>query len=290
MGNEVLIKTGKTVPPNGTLKYKELGYSEENDGLYIGTSSVDGAGKNIPKQLNKSASMESIFNILYPIGSVYFTENDKFNPNETEGWTGTWENVSGCYLYLGEEQDNIGGVDGDKTNPLGLEDHYLTESQLASHTHSLGNLSVDSEDLGTAKGSVSGSLSGSASHTHTISGTAGYAGAHTHDGYRKAISEGTAGGTAYAAALAGTTNAQVFNSISARSAGSHTHSISGTADSSTINGSDFSFRGSTSVHIGSHSHSISGGSIDNTGNGAPIEHISNFNPPRFTCIAWKRIA
>lgn len=279
MGNEVLIKTGKTVPPNGTLKYKELGYSEENDGLYIGTSSVDGAGKNIPKQLNKSASMESIFNILYPVGSVYFTENDKFNPNETEGWTGTWENVSGCYLYLGEEQDNIGGVDGDKTNPLGLEDHYLTESQLASHTHSLGNLSVDNVSAGTPEGSVT--VEGG-EHRHYIDIKTDLQGDHTH-GYEAIratgglITLGTKGETRKWSYIKGS---QTYSS------GAHQHTVNGETSSAGL-GMSGKLEGE---QLPAHTHSISGGSIDNTGNGAPIEHISNFNPPRFTCIAWKRIA
>lgn len=289
MSNDVLIKTGKLAPPNGALKYKQLGYAEVDESLYIGTSELDSEGKNIPKKLNKTNSVESIFNILYPIGSVYFTEDNNFNPNNTNGWSGTWENVSGCYLYLGEEQDNIGYIEGDNNNPLIIKDHYLTEDQLANHSHTLGNLSVDSTDLGSASGSVSGSLSGSASHSHSVSGTASYDGSHQHRGYYRA--DISAKGSSQALCTDGNANmVSSTNTSATTSAGSHSHSVSGTATSETIYGSSFSFNGSTTVTIGAHNHSISGGDIGNTGQGAAIQHDATLNPPRFMCVAWKRIA
>ena len=64
--------------------------------------------------------------ILFPIGYVYLSVNNT-NPGTIFG--GTWEQISGYYLYL--------GTGGTKTNytGIGTQNHTLTVDQIPPHTH-----------------------------------------------------------------------------------------------------------------------------------------------------------
>lgn len=64
--------------------------------------------------------------ILFPIGYVYLSVNNT-NPGTIFG--GTWEQISGYYLYLG-----TGGTKTDYTG-IGTQSHTLTENQIPSHKH-----------------------------------------------------------------------------------------------------------------------------------------------------------
>lgn len=68
--------------------------------------------------------------ILFPIGYVYLSVNNT-NPGTIFG--GTWEQISGYYLYLG-----TGGTKTDYTG-IGTQGHRLTakESGLPNHQHSI---------------------------------------------------------------------------------------------------------------------------------------------------------
>ena len=63
----------------------------------------------------------NIFNILYPIGSIYITTNT-FSPSEIIG--GTWSRVEDAVLRSGEE---VGYV--------GEDTHTLTVNEMPTHTH-----------------------------------------------------------------------------------------------------------------------------------------------------------
>lgn len=64
--------------------------------------------------------------ILFPIGYVYLSVNNT-NPGTIFG--GTWEEISGYYLYLG-----TGGTKTSYTG-IGTQTHTLTIEQIPSHTH-----------------------------------------------------------------------------------------------------------------------------------------------------------
>ena len=63
--------------------------------------------------------------ILFPIGYVYLSVNN-INPGTIFG--GTWEQISGYYLYA--------GTGGTKTNytGIGTQGHALTKAQLPNYT------------------------------------------------------------------------------------------------------------------------------------------------------------
>ena len=287
MSNIIKIKSGDSPPTSENLDISELGYAKSNKGLYI----KDNNGEVI--HLNDSISYENIFNLLYPINSIYFTADKTFNPNETTNWYGVWEKISGYYLYLDDE--NTGDFAGDIENPFSVEiqDHILDETTMPPHTHNLNNISIDRASAGTHSASVSGNIGGSssASHSHSLSGTATSGGRHRH-GMPEVI---TTSSSSNARASAGTnrywTNS---SSLSTDYDGSHTHTLSGTANSTsvTIYGSDFdlnaSFSGNT---LPEHTHTASG-SVDSSGEGNAISHevVSELNIPRFNIICWKRVS
>lgn len=100
----------------------------------------------------KPLDVPDVINMVYPIGSIYETEDSEFNPNVL--WGGTWERIKGRVLVGVDENDadfdTSGKTGGEKT-------HILTTSELASHNHSFTGTAVTS-----GKGSE---------HTHTFTGT-----------------------------------------------------------------------------------------------------------------------
>lgn len=286
MSNIIKIKSGDNPPAPENLDVNELGYAKSNKGLYT----KDNSGEVI--HLNDGISYENIFNLLYPINSIYFTADKTFNPNETMNWYGVWEKISGYYLYLDDE--NTGDFAGDIENPFSVEiqDHVLDETTMPPHTHNLNSINIDGASAGTPSGNVSGNIGGSssASHSHSLSGTATSSGSHRHSYGHNVIAYDAGGGWG----ARGTYYSFSSQVPSTSSAGSHTHTLSGTAKSTsvTIDGSDFdlnaSFSGNT---LPEHTHTASG-SVDFSGEGNAISHevVSELNIPRFNIICWKRVS
>lgn len=291
MSNIIKIKSGDSPPTSENLDVSELGYAKSNKGLYI----KDNSGEVI--HLNDSISYENIFNLLYPINSIYFTADKTFNPNETTNWYGVWEKISGYYLYLDDE--NTGDFAGDIENPFSVEiqDHILDETTMPPHTHNLNNINIDGTSAGTPSGSVSGRIGGSssASHSHFLSGTATSSGSHSHSVSYSAGGQVKTNGTR-GVQHANSSSGYYYQSASLtiNSAGSHTHTLSGTAKSTsvTIDGSDFNLNASFSGNtLPEHTHTASG-SVDSSGEGNAISHevVSELNIPRFNIICWKRVS
>lgn len=99
---------------------------------------------------------DTIFDLVYPVGSYYETSDTSFDPNVT--WGGTWElEVDGTVLV------SKSTVSGSKFNVvvgtvIGEETHKLTVNEMPSHTH----LYRASIGAGNAEGSLNfGSQSGS---------------------------------------------------------------------------------------------------------------------------------
>lgn len=74
---------------------------------------------------NSTVGGKSLLDYFYPVGTIYETMDAKFNPSTF--WGGTWEKVSGRFLY-GSEDGTTGSEDGEKT-------HTLTIDEMPSHTH-----------------------------------------------------------------------------------------------------------------------------------------------------------
>ncbi|EFD4969318.1 phage tail protein [Escherichia coli] len=156
---------------------------------------------------------------------------------DMRGWTIKGKPASGRAV-LSQEQDGI-----------------------KSHTHSA---SVSSTDLGTKTTSSfdygTKSTNNTGAHTHSVSGTAASAGAHTHS--MTFVSGGSSG-----APGSGASDYSKY-SVNTSSAGAHTHSVSGTAASAGAHAHTVGIGAHThSVAIGSHGHTITvnaAGNAENT--------------------------
>ncbi|WP_227443158.1 prophage tail fiber N-terminal domain-containing protein [Escherichia coli] len=132
---------------------------------------------------------------------------------------------------------------------------------IKSHTHSA---SVSSTDLGTKTTSSfdygTKSTNNTGAHTHSVSGTAASAGAHTHS--MTFVSGGSSG-----APGSGASDYSKY-SVNTSSAGAHTHSVSSTAASAGAHAHTVGIGAHThSVAIGSHGHTITvnaAGNAENT--------------------------
>lgn len=132
---------------------------------------------------------------------------------------------------------------------------------IKSHTHSA---SASSTDLGTKTTSSfdygTKSTNNTGAHTHSVSGTAASAGAHTHS--MTFVSGGSSG-----APGSGSSDYSKY-SVNTSSAGAHTHSVSGTAASAGAHAHTVGIGAHThSVAIGSHGHTITvnaAGNAENT--------------------------
>ena len=150
----------------------------------------------------------------YPVGSIYLSLNNT-NPGQIFG--GTWVQISGYYLYAGTSTGTGGSnISGATT---------LNQNQIPGHTHSIPSLS----------------------------GTAAYAGEHTHGWTQNGSGGAVDGSFGRTGSIANNAYMGVSNSVQSYSnfqvtmapAGGHTHSV-------TTNGSTTGSTGATQ----SHTHTI----------------------------------
>lgn len=286
MSNKLLIKGGDNPPQNGDLSYKELGYANLDSGLYIGTNQVDEEGKTIPKKLNENLGMDTILNFFYPVGSFYFSTDKDFDPNNE--WGGTWENITGAFLFADSiDSEEIGTKVGDLNSSFSveIENHTLDSSNLPEHQHSINNLTGQTESSGGA--SVSGSVSVSGQHSHNFSGTAQSGGSHTHSGYGRRIEAPVTGQRVVATSAP---NEEENLAYVAKSSGAHTHTVTGTISTEQI-----TLEGDLSgVSIPDHAHNFTmTGQTEIAGSTNPqLSHEINVteNLPKYMAICWHRIA
>jgi microcystin-dependent protein len=73
--------------------------------------------------------LNNMFDLIYPIGSVYMSFNAT-SPANLFG--GTWTRLSNVFLYATSTDANIGNTGGESA-------HTLTISEMPSHSHTLPN-------------------------------------------------------------------------------------------------------------------------------------------------------
>lgn len=107
----------------------------------------------------------ALFDLIYPVGSIYYTNNANFNPNVS--FNGTWEQIKDVFL-LAAGDTYVGGTNG------GAAAVQLTVNQLPKVS---GSWSIHAQEGGTE-----------------WYGKSGYAIGTVYNGYRTLINQGTSGG------------------------------------------------------------------------------------------------
>lgn len=83
-------------------------------------------GKMSLKEIDDTVS--SLFDLIYPVGSIYYTNNANFSPNVS--FNGTWEQIKDVFL-LAAGDTYVGGTSG------GEATHKLTIDEMPSHKHEI---------------------------------------------------------------------------------------------------------------------------------------------------------
>lgn len=148
-------------------------------------------------------SSNTNFDEIYPIGSIYMSVN---NTNPSTLFGGTWEQITGYYLYAGNTNETGGSnITGAASGETGAT--ALTVNQIPSHTHYIPSLSGSTTSNGDHIHNIGADFDGgAASARYTVHSKgptgAGYlkptsqAGAHTHSITTNANNTGASGNNA----------------------------------------------------------------------------------------------
>lgn len=75
------------------------------------------------------SSFVNLLDIIYPVGSIYYSYTGDASPASTIG--GTWSRIKDTFLWFTSNDSNIGKTGGE-------QNHTLTVSEMPSHTHNTG--------------------------------------------------------------------------------------------------------------------------------------------------------
>ena len=99
-------------------------------------------------------SGKTLVDLIYPVGSVYISFNNKADPSVLFG--GTWERIRNRFLWAADEYGVMGATGGE-------ESHTLTEAEIAPHKHAMAYGPDSSEgSTGFSYGIAAGSATNSA--------------------------------------------------------------------------------------------------------------------------------
>ena len=258
---------------------KTLEHEHENQDVLNEITSDQVASWNALAGGDSNALFTSIFNAIYPVGSIYMSTLST-DPSSIFG--GTWESWGNGRVPVGVDENQSEFATVEKTG--GELTHTLTAAEMPSHTHT------------------------SAAHTHTIpahahglnnhkhsipalSGTTSENGAHTHasgNGDNFMTTSATSVVDDSGDALSGTNynfpriaSDAAFTKTSATSSeGAHTHTL--TTNVSTTGASSGNTANSSVLTSGESEASAT------TSSGSGAAH--NILQPYITCYMWKRVA
>ena len=171
----------------------------------------------IPSFRNPSNTFGTIFDLIYPVGSIYMSANSTY-PGTLFG--GTWTQVEDTFLLAAGSNHAAGSSGGEETVTL-----TAAQSGLPAHTHGFTQPTVNG-------GAETGAISGGA-HGHTANYRSVYNGSSNYS----AVS-GTGGTGTTTGAIVNTSGSHTHNLPA------HTHSVSGGAVGAVTGGA----KAATSAH------------------------------------------
>lgn len=114
------------------------------DGAYATNDALENAIKELKKYVDTQSSGGVTLDSVYPVGSIYISVNDSFNPNNV--FPGTWVSFGKGRTLVGVDRSDLEFQSSEETG--GEKTHTLTVDELPEHNH---NIKVESKEL---KGSV----------------------------------------------------------------------------------------------------------------------------------------
>lgn len=294
MSNRILVRSGQGIPTTENLEELELGFDKINKKLYIRSNN---------EIIQIGTSKEEIIDSAFPVKSIFITTNSA-NPGTYLG--GIWEAFGTGKTLIAVDTSNTNFNTVEKTGgqtELNLahthstRGHTLTTSEIPSHSHSMTHTHSDTFSC------ASNSHSHGMSHKHRDSFSCASGGSHTHD-VRYKTSDLSLDATSNYSGYKLSWDHNYTNKLPAPTAGGHARlwTTSAGSHSHTISGSVSTYSGSTDSS--SHSHTISGsvsqysGSTGTAGSGNSHSHgdtdsaLDSYTvlPPYITVYMWKRIS
>ena len=236
----------------------------------------------------KSVQIENvgIFDLIFPVGSIYQTMSSDFNPSFI--WGGTWIRIAKGKTLIGVDENDTNFVDGKSggassinlshTHTVNSHAHTITHTHTVnSHTHTMGHThTVNAHNHTTA------------AHTLTVNEMP----KHRHSGQirrtdMEADGYGLGAATGFANRVMINTSSWDFVTSYEGGGASHSHGNTGNASPATGNSSITSTGGS--------SPTTGNPSTTNSGNASPgtnsqLSSSQSILPPYITCYIWQRTA
>ena len=173
---KVNLVSGKkcTIPDNSSIVYLD------------GEATLDEVDlNNIIDRLETLENNTLTLDKIYPVGSIYMSADNK-EPSIIFG--GTWEKIEDRFLLASGSNYTLGSTGGNSSvsyTPQGaVENHTLTETEMPSHNHDIGNIPVNGEVnnngyqayrltnvASTTAGLSTTSTGGNQPHNHPFTGT-----------------------------------------------------------------------------------------------------------------------
>lgn len=95
--------------------------------------------KNYP-DTSTPLTAEFLLNYCHPVGEVFYTEDDTFDPNVE--WGGTWKLDEDGVVYASKSSTNESPFNVDVGTIIGEDTHTLTISEMPSHNHNFNKSMV----------------------------------------------------------------------------------------------------------------------------------------------------
>ena len=102
------------------------------EGAYVTNDALENAIKELKKYVDTQSSGGVTLDSVYPVGSIYISVNDSFNPNDV--FPGTWVSFGKGRTLVGVDRSDLEFQSSEDTG--GEKTHTLTVEELPAHDHS----------------------------------------------------------------------------------------------------------------------------------------------------------
>ena len=161
------------------------------EGEYATNEALKNAIEELKKYVDKQSPGGVTLDSVYPVGSIYISVNDSFNPNDV--FPGTWVSFGKGRTLVGVDRSDLEFQSAEDTG--GEKTHVLTVDELPSHNHSA-------------------STGGAGKHTHTV----GYR--KRQDAYGKGTMDAMHWNTGTASTIGTSEVANHYHTVTVESTGS----------------------------------------------------------------------